>query len=60
MLRNRLSPSRRFTYGMFIVSVQANKGMKVYEGRETSAILFIIIHERNSRIIGLACTTGAL
>ena len=32
---------------MFIVSVQANKGMKVNESRKTSVILFI--HERNSR-----------
>lgn len=49
MLWNSLSPSRRFTYAMFIVSPQANKGMKVYEGRKTSATLFIIIPERNSR-----------
>ena len=47
MLRNRFFPSCRFTYVMFIVSVQANKGMKVNESRKTSVILFI--HERNSR-----------
>ena len=34
MLRNRVFPSRRFTYAMFIASVQANKGMKVNEGRK--------------------------
>ena len=39
MLRNRLFPSCRFTYVMFIVSVQANKGMKVNESRKTSVIL---------------------
>ena len=46
---------------MFIVSVQANKGMKVNESRKTSVILFI--HERNSRPRRphkLRCTTGAL
>ena len=46
MFRKRLFPSRRFTYAMFIVSVQANKGMKVNESRKTSVILFI--HERHS------------
>ena len=42
-----------FSHAMFIVSVQANKGMKVNESRKTSVIL-VPSH------IGLACTTGAL
>ena len=58
MLRNRLFPSRCFTYGMFI------KEWKVCEDRKTSAILFeLFIHERNSRPHRphkLRCTTGAL